>query len=202
MNRWIASKKTGQLISKKHVMQLLEELIRDSIFWLEIQLLPKEDREFELSLLTPTERYWYEDLFPAWINEKDPKKVIWKKKLMAGIFEGSDISLIDQVCQIIESSGGDTFNSYIADLSMATDIIVSGLQQIPLSIQLTSVRNELAQTKQQDWLRTLQYWGIKRGIFISFNPMLHQVELRIGQEAFQHSDHISKNCYLKIDIDR
>ncbi|WP_292832671.1 hypothetical protein [Nostoc sp. JL33] len=37
MSRWIADKKSGQLVSKKHVMLLLEELIEDATFWLENQ---------------------------------------------------------------------------------------------------------------------------------------------------------------------
>lgn len=202
MNRWIVRKKSGLLMSKPHVLQLLEELITDATFWFEVQLLPDEDRESEFAQLSPTEKYWYKYLFPTWINETDPKIYIWKQKLMAGEFEKSDASLIEKICQEIENLGGDTFNPYIADLSMATDFIASGMSELPLCVQLTSVRDSLNQTKQDDWLSTLKYWGIKRGIFISFNPTLNKVELNISQNVFQCSDHIEDNCYPVIKIDR
>ncbi|MBD2415308.1 hypothetical protein FACHB389_17695 [Nostoc calcicola FACHB-389] len=202
MRRWIADKRSGLLMRKPHVMQLIEELLRDATFWFEVQLLPEEDREAEFALLSPTEQYWYKYLFPAWINERDPKLSTWKKKLMAGDFEGSDASQIDKISQEIEFLGGDTLNSYIADLSMATDLIASGVKDLPLCVQLTSVRDVLAQTKQADWLSTLKYWGIKRGVFISFNPTLNQVESKIGQYIFQYSDRISENCYPVVNMDK
>lgn len=90
MRRWIANKKPGLLRSKLHVMQFIEEFIRDAIFWFELQLLPESDREAEFALLSPPEQYWYKHLFPAWINERDPKLNTWKKKLMAGDFEQYD----------------------------------------------------------------------------------------------------------------
>ncbi len=202
MNRWIARKKSGLLMSKPHVLQLLEELITDATFWFEVQLLPDFLRESEFAQLSPTEKYWYKYLFPAWINETDPKIYIWKQKLMAGEFEKSDASLIEKICQEIENLGGDTFNPYIADLSMATDLIASGMKELPLCVQLTSVRDSLNQTKQAEWLSTLKYWGIKRGVFINFNPTLNQVELNISQNVLQYSDHIEDNCYPVIKIDR
>ncbi|MEH2376660.1 hypothetical protein [Nostoc sp.] len=202
MSRWIADKKSGQLVSKKHVMLLLEEFIKDATFWLELQLIPKEDKVAELSSLTPIEMYWYEYLFPLWIDERDPKKETWKKELMAGKFQGNDTFLVDKICQVIVFLGGDTFHSYIADLSMATDLFASGLNNLPLSVQITTIQGTLSQPKQQKWLDTLQYWGIDRGLFVSYNPTVHEIESRIGQEAFHCSDEIPKNCYSKIDIDR
>ncbi len=53
---------------------------------------------------------------------------------------------------------------------MATDLIASGTEELPLCVQLTSVRDSLNQTNLADWLSTLKHWKIKRGVFISFNP--------------------------------
>lgn len=202
MNRWIADKKSGLLISKPHVMQLLRELIADSTFLFEIELLPFEDKESLLAELSPTEQYWYKNLFPAWINEPDPKKDIWKKKLMAGEFDKSDVAIIDKVCQEIKNLDGETSNPYVADLSMATDLIASGVEEMPLCVQLTTVRSGLSQTKQEEWLSTLQYWKIKRGLFIDFNPSINQVELKISKKVFEGSDRIQENCYPVIKVDR
>jgi hypothetical protein len=202
MNRWIADKKPGLLMSKPYVMQLLRELIADAAFLLAIESLPLEDREPLFADLSQTEKYWYKILFPAWINEQDPKKDAWKKKLMAGEFNKSDERLIDKVCQEIKNLGGDTVNPYIADLSMATDLIASGIERLPLCVQLTSVQDSYSQTKQVNWLSTLEYWKIKRGLFIDFNPRLSQVEFKIAQKVFQDSDRIKENCYPKIRVDR
>ncbi|WP_375514658.1 hypothetical protein [uncultured Nostoc sp.] len=202
MSRWIAQKKPGQLVSKKHVMLLLKELIDDATFWLDIQLIPQEDKEALLSSVTPIERYWYEYLFPLWINEPDPKKDTWKKELMAGKFQGNDTLLVEKICDAIESLGGNTFHCYIADLSMATDLLTSGITNLPLCVQITSIRDTLSESKQQNWLDTLQHWRIDRGLFVNYNPTVPQIESRIGLEAFRCSDQISKKCYCKIDIDR
>lgn len=85
---------------------------------------------------------------------------------------------------------------------MATDLIVSGEKDLPLCVQLTSLREVITQTKQVDWLSTLKYWGIERGVFISFNPTRNQVESKIGQCIFKHSDELTKNCYPVINIDQ
>lgn len=121
---------------------------------------------------------------------------------MAGDFEGSDASQIEKICQEIEFLGGDTLNPYIADLSMATDLIASGIKNLPLCVQLTSVRDSLAQEKQSNWVLTLKHWRIKRGVFISYNPTLNQVELKISRNIFECSDSILENCYPVIRVDK
>lgn len=202
MSSWIVKKKPGLLVSKKHVMLLLQELIQDATFWLDLQLMSNEDKEDLISSLTPIERYWYEYLFPLWINEKDPKKETWKQELMAGQFQGNDASFVNKICQVIEDLGGDTFHCYIADLSMATDFFASGITNLPLAVQITTIQDRLSQDKQQNWLNTLQHWQIDRGLFASYNPTMPQVESIIGQETFHFSDQLPKNCYSIIDIDR
>ncbi|WP_017652638.1 hypothetical protein [Fortiea contorta] len=199
---WIAKKKSGLLKSKPHVLQFLEELLSDATFWLEAQLLSEEDRNTLFAQLTPTEQYWYKVLFTNWINERDPKMPTWKKNLMAGEFKANDKSFIDQVCQEIESLGGSTLNSYIADLSMATDFIASGSRTLPLCVQVTTLNDIHSQNKQREWQSTLTYWGINRALFVSFNPRLTQVEQRIGLSVFQHSDQIQGNCYFVDSIDK
>lgn len=202
VRRWIADKKSGLLKSKPHVLQFLEELLSDATFWFEAQLLPEEDRNALFAQLTTTEQYWYKILFTNWIDERDPKMPTWKKNLMAGEFKGNDKSFIDKVCQEIESLGGNTINSYIADLSMATDFIASGSRNLPLCVQITTLNDIHSQKKQREWQSTLTHWGINRAVFVSFNPRLPQVEQRIGQSVFQHSDQLQGNCYFVYSIDK
>lgn len=68
MRRWIAQKKSGLLMRKRHVMALLVELVEDADFWLAVQLLPEEDRDAEFAQLSQAEQYWYKYLFQAWFN--------------------------------------------------------------------------------------------------------------------------------------
>ncbi|WP_009632679.1 hypothetical protein [Synechocystis sp. PCC 7509] len=200
MSRWIVKKKSGLLRSKSHVMQLLQELIEDSTFWLSIQLLSEEDKSAELAELSTLEMYWYLQLFPAWFNEKDPKLHIWKENLMAGNFEGKDAAFINKVCSKLKNCGGETLNPFIADLSMSTDFIASGSQQIPLCVQITTVRDALSTDKQSQWQKTLKHWSIRRGIFISYNPSQIQVDVKIAQYALTHSDRLPEQCYHQLTI--
>ncbi|MEH1814660.1 MAG: hypothetical protein V7K26_30830 [Nostoc sp.] len=202
VRRWIANKKSGLLKRKPHVLQFLEELLSDATFWFKTQLMPEDDRKVEFAQLTPTEQYWYEFLFTRWINEPDPKMPIWKKKLMGGEFKGDDKSFVNKICQEIEFLGGNTSNSYIADLSMATDFIASGSRNLPLCVQITTVNDTHSRNKEREWQLTLKYWGIRRAMFVSFNPRLTQVNQKIGQSVFQRSDLTQGNCYLVINIDK
>ena len=199
MRRWIAHKKSGLLMRKRHVMALLTELIEDADFWLAIQSLPEQDKDAEFAQLSQAEQYWYKYLFPAWFNEPDPKLNIWKQNLMAEKFEGSDAPFIERICKEIELCGGDTCNPYIADLSMATDLIASGKRNLALCVQLTSIRDSLATGKRNDWNSTLIYWKIERGLFIGYNPMQNQVS-SVGECVFRHSDQLPEKCYFIVSL--
>lgn len=196
MRRWIAKKKSGLLTQKVHVLYLLAELVEDATFWLEVQSLSKDDRELVFAELSPPERYWYEYLFPAWFNEEDPKLNVWKQNLMSGNFQGSDSSYIENICSCIKAEGGFTLNPYVADLSMATDFIASGFRDIVLCVQLTTVRNSFSEEKRRNWEFTLQHWGIKRGLFASFNPGKEQVYVDIGKCVLRNSDDLPDQCYV------
>ncbi|MBD2308441.1 hypothetical protein H6G17_23485 [Chroococcidiopsis sp. FACHB-1243] len=201
MRRWIAQKKSGFLMRKKYVMQLLEELIADVSFWLNIQLLTEAERNTELAQLSPVERYWYEYLFPTWFNEKDPKLNLWKKNLMAENFSRSDAAFVNLICSEIEFYGGYTLNPYIADLSMATDLITCSTKELSLCVQLTTLREKLSDEKQHEWESTLKYWRIQRGLFISFNSVKAQIEVEIASSILSNSDLLPEQCYRRINID-
>lgn len=201
MNRWIARKKDGLLMRKRHVMQLLAELVEYATFWLEVESLSSEDKDFVLAQLSPAEQYWYQRLFPAWFNEPDPKSIVWKQKLMADEFGRSDHTLIQKICWVIAAHNGGTFNPYIADLSMATDLIAFGTKELVLCVQLTTVRDSLCADKYSEWESTLKYWQIRRGLFLSFNPARVKVHTAIGQCVIQHSDQLQNQCYCRKSMD-
>jgi hypothetical protein len=198
INRWVKDVKPGSLTAKKLVAAFLLEVIRDSTVWLKLKALPsEEEQQSELEQMTPTERYWYSYLFPKWLNESDPKFSIWKQKLMAGEFNQADGNLIQSIASDIVRGEGTFWHCYVADLSMATDLIVSSRQRKPLCIQVTSVSEEFLQQKYADWENTLQSWGINRGLFVSYNPGLSNFVTQLVNVALYNSDNLRAGSYLK-----
>ncbi|AFY47901.1 hypothetical protein Nos7524_2048 [Nostoc sp. PCC 7524] len=198
INRWVKNIKPGSLTAKPFVLAFLLEVITDSTIWLMIKSLPSiEAQTAKFAQMTPNERYWYGDLFPRWINASDSKFYIWKQKLMAGEFNQGDDDIIKAIAQNIASRDGSFWQRYIADLSMATDLIVSNHHGQPLCIQLTSVSEELNNQKYQAWENTLRSWDIERGLFLSYNPQGDNFINQLVTIALYNSDYLAGGKYLK-----
>jgi hypothetical protein len=195
--RWIKDKKPGQLMSKRHVMDFLYELDRDARVWLAIRALDPDTRQALLRTMPPAEKYWYAELFPKWIHEPDPKIFVWKQKLMAGQ-DFDDEELINDLRNRIDNECGSSWACYILDLSMATDLIVSGELEQPLCVQLTTLRPQLCLEKKGNWEVTLGRWQIQRGLFVSFNPM-KDCEM-LASRVLQESDRLPASGYNEIEI--
>jgi len=197
INRWVKNIKPGSLTAKPYVMAFLLEVITDSTIWLIIQSLPSpEEKQAKFEQMTANERYWYGYLFPKWINASDSKFYIWKQKLMSGEFNQVDDDIIKAIAQDIANRDGNFWQRYIADLSMATDLIVSNHSQQPLCIQVTSVSKELHQQKCQAWENTLRSWEIKRGLFLSYNPQDANFLNQLVNVALYNSDYLAGGKYL------
>jgi hypothetical protein len=198
INRWVKNTKPGSLTAKPFVIAFLLEVITDSTIWLIIKSLPsEEEQKAKFDLMTPIERYWYGYLFPRWINASDSKFYIWKQKLMAGEFNQVDDDIIKSIAQDVVSREGSFWQRYIADLSMATDLIVSSRNNQPLCIQVTSVSEELNHQKYQAWQNTLRSWEIERGLFLSYNPKDANFVNQLVNVALYNSDNLSGGKYLK-----
>lgn len=61
--KWIKDKKDGLIISKNHVLNLLEEVIQDSIFWLEYKTLTTGEQDQVNQTLSSSRYYWSLVLF-------------------------------------------------------------------------------------------------------------------------------------------
>ncbi len=198
INRWVKDIKPGSLTAKKFVMAFLLEVIRDANVWLAINALSSpelQDSAFEQ--MTPTEQYWYRYLFPLWLNSNDPKFYIWKQKLMSCEFTQADDDILNAIAQTIESRGGTVWRRYIADFSMATDLIVSYRQRKPLCLQVTTVSNDHSQKKYENWQNTLQMWVIDRGLFLSYNPGKPDFLEQLVRISLYNSDFLPLGHYLK-----
>ena len=201
INNWIKDVKPGTLMSKRFVLLFLQQFIRDTEIRLDIKRLTSEaERQDVYELMTPPERYWYGELFPRWLSKNDPKFHIWRKKLMSGEFNQEDEKLINLIANVIKLNGGQALQRYIVDLSMASDIIVSSIQEQPLCIQLTSQSQDFTQTKSDDWENTLISWGIARGLFLSFNPGESDFINQIVNLALDKSDNLNNGIYQKINL--
>jgi hypothetical protein len=163
-------------------------------------LASEEEKQLALDSLSPTLKYWYSYLFPQWLSKKDSKFYIWRRKLMAGEFSQEDGKLIDSIANLIKQGGGTVVQRYIVDLSMATDIIVSSTQDKPLCLQLTSQSKEFSQPKFHEWETTLIFWGIERGLFLSYDPREINFINHIVNTALDNSDTLSQGTYQKIDL--
>jgi hypothetical protein len=198
INRWVKNIKPGSLTAKPFVLAFLLEVITDSTIWLIIKSSPTEaEQKAKFDLMTPIERYWYSYLFPRWINANDSKFYIWKQKLMSGEFNQGDDDIIRNIAQDIVQREGSFWQRYIADLSMATDLIVSSRNNQPLCIQITSVSEELNQQKYQAWQNTLRSWQIERGLLLSYNPKNANFVNQLVNVALYNSDYLSGGKYLK-----
>jgi hypothetical protein len=201
INRWVKDVKPGSLTGKKFVLFFLEQIIRDALVWLDIQALASaEEQKQYYDRMTPTEHYWYSYLFPKWLNETDPKFFIWKQKLMAGEFEQADTNVLQSIAIDIVQREGTFWQCYIADFSMATDIIVSSRGKKPLCIQLTSLSNKFSPEKSDNWERTLQRWGIERGLFLSYNPHMNDFLHQMVNISLYNSDNLRTGIYLKFNL--
>jgi hypothetical protein len=179
-------------------MDFLYELERDSSLWLRIQALEPDLRPILFERMSASEKYWYTELFPRWINELDPKLSIWKRKLMAGEFKLEDEALVNDLRDRIDANRGNSWACYILDLSMATDLIASGSPSKPLCIQLTTQQSQFTVEKKEKWELTLKSWHIKRGLFVSFNPM-HDRAL-LTARLLQECDGLPAAGYNGIDV--
>lgn len=201
INNWIKDVKPGTLMSKRFVLLFLQQFIRDTEIRLDIKRLTSEaERQDFYESMTPPERYWYGELFPRWLSKNDPKFYIWRKKLMSGEFNQEDEKLINLIADVIKRNVGQVLQRYIIDLSMASDIIVSSIQEQPLCIQLTSQSQEFTQAKSDDWENTLISWGIARGLFLSFNPGESDFINQIVILALDKSDNLNNGIYQKINL--
>ncbi|BAZ41751.1 hypothetical protein NIES4101_77190 [Calothrix sp. NIES-4101] len=201
INRWVKNVKPGLLTAKPFLSLFLLQIILDADAWLKFKTLASADeQQAAINALNPTVRYWYSDLFPKWLSEHDPKFYIWKQKLMAGEFSHQDQNLIKSIAHNINQRNAGIVQRYIADLSMATDIIISSQQEKPLCIQLTSLADEYSQQKVDDWKMSLRFWGVERGLFLSYNPNVDDFVNRIVNISLHNSDHLHNGIYLKFNV--
>ncbi len=203
---WIKDTRPGALTKKSELMFFLRELIEDVEQWLALAELNNSDRAIALSLLTPAERYWLTELFPRWFAKPDSKLRIWKQELMAGNFESKDRRVLNILADIVKKRGGSITLRYIADFSMATDLIVSGVLEKPLCVQLTITNEYLLDEKKDNWRDTLRYWQIVRGIFISYNPGNKKgselnVIKRLSNYLLESANNLPDSCYIEDTID-
>jgi hypothetical protein len=170
IDKWIKDKPPGLLVRKKVLLNFLTEIIFDAELWLGFCKLSFEEQEIERHNLSAVEQFWYFTLLPRWFNEPDPKLPKWKQEILKDACERDDEAQIGQLASSIEYGGGQVYRNMILDFSMATDLVVSGSLEQVLCVQLTISAEQNTKQKIRHWRETLNYWEIKRALFMSFNP--------------------------------
>lgn len=210
IQRWAKSKTLGELTAKEDVIDFLLQIITDVEVWYKIKFpgtknsevrVTAEDPEEIVEQKSPVIGYWY-SLFSKWLVKYDYKFAIWKKVLMSGQYREEDKELIEAIINNIKGSEGDAVWRFIADLSMATDIIVSSVEENPLCAQLTTVAKQYSQKKEEDWEKTLREWEIDRGLFISYNPAIADYVNKIVEILRYKSDNLKEGEYRKVNLDK
>ena len=199
---WVHKEKPGKLTARKYVLLFLKQLVLDIDAWLKIASLSAAEKNEAFERMSPTQRYWYSELFPLWLRNYDPKFYKWKRSLIQGEYSDADRELIKEIIHRISSSQGDGVSRLIADLSMATDIIISNNQEKALCTQLTQCADEYTQEKEENWEETLRYWGIERGLFISYNPAIEDYVNQVVNIARYNSDNIKPAKYQKFRLSK
>lgn len=198
INRWIKDLKPGALTAKRVVMSFLLELIADATLLLALKTeFSTHDQQAALLQLPPSQQHWYGKLFPRWLEENDPKFYVWRQKLMAGEFNQADEQIIQAIGKAVDQQDGEFWHRYIADLSMATDLIVSHRRQQPLCTQITTLSDEYSQQKYENWKTTLQTWRIEKGLFASYNPGVPNYIHQLATLMLQTSDTLESGVYQK-----
>jgi hypothetical protein len=120
--------------------------------------------------------------------------------MMGGQFTQEDAKLLTAITNEITSRQGSVLQRYVADLSMATDLIVSGSQEQALCIQFTSISEEFSDSKYQEWKTTLFKWSIDRGLFLSFDPSYPEFIKQLVNIALYNSNNLKIGSYLKFSV--
>ncbi|MDJ0674012.1 MAG: hypothetical protein QNJ36_01200 [Calothrix sp. MO_167.B42] len=197
---WIKNYKIGFLNSKRYVSRFLIEFIQDSVIHINLKsILNEEERiSFVEMNFNSVQKYWHGEMFPSWLEKKDIKFRTWKNQLMKGLEESDTKYLQSFHKSISRKSESDSLYRYIADFSMATDIIISYSKHKACCIQLTTSQIKHCGQKIQNWEETLRYWNINKGIFVSFDP--NQEVERIVNQILWKASNLKELEYSKLEF--
>lgn len=163
---------SGRLRSKKYVLAVLTEISIFAERWLLLKQLDPAMQEQFLEKLNPAERYYIQVLFPLWLQERNPKLTIWKKKLMSGKLEPSTAYFNQKLHRQIQQQGGYSIHPLLTDWWMNTNLVAGFRRDQCLCVQLTTLCGNDLQDKLIEWEKILWHCGINRGLLISYDPNL------------------------------
>ena len=170
IDKWIKDKPPGLLTRKKVLLNFLSEILVDADFWLGYCQMSADEQEMVQRSLSASQQLWYFSLFPRWLHEPDPKLPKWKQEILKDSCKRDDEGQVVKLASFVEHCGGQAYRNMILDFSMATDLVVSGPEDQALCVQLTISAPQNTQEKASRWKETLNYWKIKRALFMSYNP--------------------------------
>jgi hypothetical protein len=199
ISKWLSKYSPGQITSKKFILAVLEEICESSEQWLILSTGNAREKSSFLSSLELADMYWSTCLFSSWFQNIDLKQAKWLRALATNQFLPTDSKLLAKVGQAIKVGGGTFVTPLIADLAMATDLIATGSRCQPLCVQLTTQSGNYLLNKFGDWELVLKYWGIEKGLLISYNPR-KGCEQDIAKVILDHCNNLPDGEYTMEQI--
>jgi hypothetical protein len=199
ISKWLSKYSPGQITSKRFALAVLEEICESSEQWLILATGNARQKSSFLSSMELAEMYWATCLFSSWFQNIDLKQSKWQRALMTNQFVPTDSKILAKVGKAIKIGGGTFITPLIADLAMATDLIATGTRCQPLCIQLTTQSGNYLLNKFGDWELSLKYWGIEKGLLISYNPR-KGCELDIAKVILDYCNNLPDGEYTMEQI--
>lgn len=206
IQRPIQKLREGDITSRKYLLKGLEEIIADCEIWLDYITMSYEEKTILKNTLQPIERYWYFVMFPAWFQQEDKRFDKWREHLIKGTPLADDFNTIREMNKRINKQNLEKYinaallQKLIADKAMVTDLMIIGSKAKTLCVQMTQNSQHYTYKKEIDWQDTLIYWGVKRGLFIRYNPRNKDFINKLLDCMLCNSDLLSEGEYPKVNI--
>ncbi|MBD2199873.1 MULTISPECIES: hypothetical protein [Calothrix] len=197
---------SGTMMSRKHLLLGLKEILADAEFWLCYRLANPEEKQQIKDAILQIHRYWHLEIFPTWFNKHDKDFPRWKESLIKNEPPPDDAKIINEISRSIRSQQRQKkdyqtakfISKLIADKAIDTDLIATANQDNPLCVQLTQSAKEHTDNKIREWKETYNYYAIKRGLFAGYNPQHPQYITWLTKHIVSGADDIPKEDYKDV----
>ncbi|BAY61199.1 hypothetical protein NIES22_12600 [Calothrix brevissima NIES-22] len=194
---------SGTMMSRKHLLLGLKEILVDAEFWLCYRLANPEEKQQIKDAILQIDRYWHLEIFPTWFNKHDKDFQRWKECLIKNEPPPDDAKTISEIGRNIRHQQRQNKNyqnarlisKLIADKAIDTDLIATADQDNPLCVQLTQSGKQHTDNKIREWKETYIYYEIKRGLFAGYNPQHPQYITWLTKHIVSGADDIATGEY-------
>lgn len=194
---------SGTMMSRKHLLLGLKEILADAELWLCYRLANPEEKQQIKDALLQIDRYWHLEIFPNWFNKHDKDFKRWKESLIKNEPPASDANIISEISRNIirqqrknkDYQNAKLISKLIADKAIDTDLIATANQDNPLCVQLTQSDKQYTDGKITEWEETYIYYLINRGLFAGYHPQRQKYINWLIEHILLGADNIAVKVY-------